>query len=132
MNRTKAREWIIKMLYQYDVSKLDIDIILENFFKSNKPGEQKDYIVQSVYGIIENLDEIDSRIKKYLKNWDINRIAKMDFAILRCSFYEILYRDDIPVSVTINEAVEVAKEYSTEKSPSFINGILGNLVKVKK
>lgn len=129
MNRTQAREWLIKLLYQFDVSKSEPADILNRFIENNDPKEEKDYIVKSFYGIIENVENIDNKIKKYLKNWDINRIAKIDLAIMRCSFYEILYRDDIPNSVSINEAVEIAKKYSTEKSPSFINGILGNLVR---
>ncbi|SNX55367.1 transcription antitermination factor NusB [Thermoanaerobacterium sp. RBIITD] len=129
MNRTQAREWVVKMIYQFDVSKLDPENILNKFYEENNPGDEKDYIVKTFYGIIENLDDIDNNIKKYLKNWEIGRIAKIDLAILRCSFYEILYRCDIPHSVSINEAVEMAKKYSTEKSPSFINGILGSFVK---
>jgi len=129
VNRTQAREWLVKLLYQFDVSKSEPPDILNRFFENNDPEEEKDYIEKTFYGIVENVNNIDDRIKKYLKNWDINRIAKIDLAIMRCSFYEILYCDDIPNSVSINEAVEIAKKYSTEKSPSFINGILGNLVK---
>ncbi len=129
MNRTQAREWLVKLLYQFDVSKSEPSDILNKFFENNDPEEEKDYIEKTFYGIVENVNNIDDRIKKYLKNWDINRIAKIDLAIMRCSFYEILYCDDIPNSVSINEAVEIAKKYSTEKSPSFINGILGSLVK---
>ncbi|AFK86933.1 MULTISPECIES: transcription antitermination factor NusB [Thermoanaerobacterium] len=129
MNRTQAREWLVKLLYQYDISKLEPQKIFDKFLEDNDPGDEKDYIENTLFGVIKNLDNIDEKIKKYLKNWDINRIAKIDLAIMRCSFYEILYSADIPSSVSINEAVEIAKKYSTEKSPAFINGILGNLVR---
>lgn len=129
MNRTDAREWVVKILYQYDISKQNIDDLLNKFYESNDPGDQKEFIVEILHGVIDNINLIDDKIKKHLKNWDISRIAKIDLAILRCSIYEILYRDDIPNNVSINEAVELAKKYSTERSPSFINGILGNTVK---
>jgi N utilization substance protein B len=103
--------------------------IFDKFLEDNDPEDEKDYIENTFFGVIKNVDNIDEKIKKYLKNWDINRIAKIDLAIMRCSFYEILYSTDIPSSVSINEAVEIAKKYSTEKSPAFINGILGNLVR---
>ncbi|MDI3310190.1 MAG: transcription antitermination factor NusB [Thermoanaerobacterium sp.] len=129
MNRTQAREWLVKLLYQYDVSKSEPSEIFNKFLDDNDPGDEKDYIENTFFGVIKNVDNIDEKIKKYLKNWDINRIVKIDLAIMRCSFYEILYSTDIPSSVSINEAVEIAKKYSTEKSPAFINGILGNLVR---
>ncbi|AEF17217.1 MULTISPECIES: transcription antitermination factor NusB [Thermoanaerobacterium] len=129
MNRTQAREWLVKLLYQYDISKLEPQKIFDKFLEDNDPEDEKDYIENTFFGVIKNVDNIDEKIKKYLKNWDINRIAKIDLAIMRCSFYEILYSTDIPSSVSINEAVEIAKKYSTEKSPAFINGILGNLVR---
>lgn len=129
MNRTQAREWIVKILYQYDVSKMSIDKILNNFYNSNDPGIQKEYIEETLNGIVKNINEIDDKINNYSKNWDIKRMPKIDLAILRCSTYEILYRDDIPDSVAINEAVEIAKKYSTDDSPSFINGLLGSLIK---
>jgi len=129
VNRTQAREWLVKLLYQYDISKLEPQKIFDKFLEDNDPEDEKDYIENTFFGVIKNVDNIDEKIKKYLKNWDINRIAKIDLAIMRCSFYEILYSTDIPSSVSINEAVEIAKKYSTEKSPAFINGILGNLVR---
>lgn len=132
MNRTQAREWIVKMLYQYDVSKLPIEKILENFYEKNDPKEQREYIEKSLENILKNLDVIDKNIKNFSEKWDLTRMPKIDLAILRCSTYEILYDTGVPASVSINEAVEIAKKYSTENSYSFINGILGSIEKNAK
>ena len=130
MNRTEAREWVVKILYQYDVSKLPIEKIFEHFYEENDPGVQKDYIEETVKGAISHLEEIDREIEKYSKDWPLYRMPKIDLAILRCSIYEMLY-GNIPVSISINEAVEIAKKYSTDDSPSFINGLLGAFVREK-
>ena len=130
MNRTEAREWVVKILYQYDVSKLPIEKIFEHFYEENDPGVQKDYIEETVRGAISHLEEIDREIEKYSKDWPLYRMPKIDLAILRCSIYEMLY-GNIPVSISINEAVEIAKKYSTDDSPSFINGLLGAFVREK-
>ncbi len=74
---------------------------------------------------------IDIYIEKYAKEWTVDRMSKVDLAILRLAMFEILYREDIPYSVSINEAVELAKKYSSEKSSSFINGILGNFIRME-
>ncbi|MGB9779441.1 transcription antitermination factor NusB [Caldanaerobacter sp.] len=131
MNRTEAREWVVKILYQYDVSKLPIEKIFEHFYEENDPGAQRDYIEETVRGAISHLEEIDREIEKYSKDWPLYRMPKIDLAILRCSIYEMLY-GNIPVSVSINEAVEIAKKYSTDDSPSFINGLLGAFVREKR
>jgi len=130
VNRTEAREWVVKILYQYDVSKLPIEKIFEHFYEENDPGVQKDYIEETVKGAISHLEEIDREIEKYSKDWPLYRMPKIDLAILRCSIYEMLY-GNIPVSISINEAVEIAKKYSTDDSPSFINGLLGAFVREK-
>ena len=77
----------------------------------------------------ENSSEIDNYIKRFVKDWSFNRIAKVDLAILRLAICEILYCDDIPACVSINEGIELAKKYSGEKAGKFINGILGRLVR---
>ena len=79
-------------------------------------------------GILEHKTEIDEAINTYAEGWSVERIAKVDIAILRLAVYEILFAEDIPNRVAVNEAVELAKEFSSDKSPSFINGILGKVV----
>lgn len=130
MGRKNARENTMKLLFQMDIkneySNNEIDIFLDNNVLRD---EEKDYISKTCEYIINNLEKIDNMIQKYAKGWKISRFAKVDLAILRISVYEILYREDIPIEVSINEALEVSKKYSTVESSKFINGILGSLVR---
>ena len=88
----------------------------------------KEYIIKIANAYKENKEEIDEQIKKYALGWDINRLVKMDKDILRIAICELLYVKDAPLKVIIDEAVELAKKYSTEDSASFVNGILGKVV----
>ena len=87
------------------------------------------YSKELISGVLKKRDELDSKIKLYLKNWEIERISKILIAILEISFYEILYVDDVDFPVSINEAVELAKKYFGGDGPSFVNGVLGSFVK---
>lgn len=91
-------------------------------------AEDRKYIEQVTKGIAEKVEELDERIKPYLKGWTMDRIGKTDLAILRLAVYEIFYRDDIPYKVSINEAVELAKVFCDESSPAFINGVLAGVI----
>lgn len=130
MGRKQAREGTMKILYQMEVNEdfseeaLDVYFINFDFDES-----EKKYIVDAMDKIRENLDSIDKYIESYSEGWNLNRLAKIDLAVLRIAIYEILYRDDIPVEVAINEAIEIAKKYSTDESFKFINGVLGGFVK---
>lgn len=99
----------------------------EELMQSPKFLEEKTYIDSVVLGIKSNLDEIDSHISKYLTSWTIQKIARVDLAILRVAAYEILYCPDVPNNVSISEAVNMAKTYSTEKNAKFINGVLSSI-----
>lgn len=85
------------------------------------------YIKSVLDGVVDKISSIDEYIVKYSKDWTIERMSKIDLAILRVAIYEILYKDDIPSGVSINEAVELAKKYSHKDAGSFINGILGSV-----
>ena len=87
------------------------------------------YIKESIYCIKENLDAIDNYIENNLEGWAIYRLAKVDLAVLRIAIYEILYRKDIPIEVSINEAIEIVKKFSNEDAFKFINGVLGGFVR---
>lgn len=87
------------------------------------------FFTDLIKGVTENIDRINEIIEENLKSWKMNRIAKTDLAILQLAVYEIFYRDDVPDSVAINEAVELGKEYGTDDSGSFINGVLGKVVR---
>jgi N utilization substance protein B len=93
------------------------------------PGEDAEYIRNKYERIVEHIDEIDARIDKAAKGWSISRIGKVELSILRLAVYEMLYDDDIPVGVAIDEAVELSKRFGQESSGSFVNGILATLAK---
>lgn len=130
MGRKQAREGTMKIVYQMelneDFSKEALDTYFTNFVFDDK---EREYIIDATINIKENLEYIDKFIETYSEGWNIKRIARVDLAILRIGIYEILYRKDIPIEVTINEAIEIAKKYSTDESFKFINGILGKVVR---
>jgi len=95
----------------------------------NLSSKAIDYIENSIKEIKEHLASIDDEIKIHLKKWTIDRLPKVDLAILRVAVYEIKHCEDIPVGASINEAVDIAKEYSTDSSGKFINGVLSSVLK---
>lgn len=129
MKRRRAREFALQLMFQLDITgdKLTNEI-LKRFWEGNREDDEvRGFANSIVNGTIENLNTIDSIIKKTAENWQIDRMAVIDRNILRLATYELLYRDDIPPSVTINEAIEIAKKYGTEDSSAFINGILDKI-----
>lgn len=130
MGRKLARESAMKLLFQMgindDFTSESIDIFLSNNEFSN---DEREYIVDTINKVVENLVTIDSKIEKYALGWKINRIPKVDLSILRIAIYEILFRSDIPVEVSINEAIDISKKYSTNESSKFINGLLGSVAR---
>lgn len=98
---------------------------VRRFFESQeRPREYYSFAEELVLGVIENIDEVDNTIKEHAKNWDFSRIARIDLAILRLAIYEMLHRRDIPPVVSINEAIDLSKEFSIPDAKRFINGIL--------
>ncbi len=130
--RSKAREQALKLLYQIDVSKQDCDEVIEDFWHRYKEENFiKDFTVQIVEGAISHLLEIDNIIGKYTQNWKLSRIAVIDRNILRIGCFELLFLQDIPPKVSINEAIELAKKYGDVNSSKFINGILDKIHKTE-
>jgi transcription antitermination protein NusB len=131
MNRRKSREIAMKLLFEMSINKEEYKEIIENF-KEHTDVDLKDlemeYISRVLDGVGKNTEVIDKKINSYLINWKLHRISKIDLAILRISTYEILFEEDIPDVVSVNEGIELAKKYSDEKSSTFINGVLGNMV----
>ncbi len=151
--RRQARERAMQFLFQYDLNPADdIERVLDEFWqmhrieaeqstrKNAKPTRQtkSECAVESetelrlfadplIRGTIEHLAKIDALIEKHAKNWKLHRIATVDRNILRLAIYEMLYREDIPPVVSINEAIEIAKKYSTQDSGKFVNGILDKI-----
>lgn len=130
MGRKQAREGTMKLIYQMEINEEYTGEALSLFFE-NFPFDdsEKDYIRDAYAKIKNNMETIDTHIENSLEGWHLNRLAKIDLAILRIALYEILYREDIPVEVSINEAIETAKKYSSEDSYKFINGVLGSIVR---
>ena len=133
MGRKKARDNAFKCIYQLSFGQADqIENILNNCYEENENNEEeKEYIQKTVNGVAQNLEEIDKIILENLKNWTIERIFKIDLAILRLAIYEIKYMDEIPFKVRTNEAVELAKEYGNNESKSFVNGLLAKVIEGK-
>ena len=105
-----------------------IDEAITDFWRSFKTdSDVKSFFTVLVVGTFRHLDEIDRIINDISKNWKLDRMAVVDRNIIRCAVFEILYLSDIPPTVTINEAIEIAKRYGTEDSPGFINGILDRI-----
>lgn len=133
MSRTSAREAAMKLLYQYSITgELTKDSLTDAPDALHAESLDQDnlcYIDQVVDEFAEKSEEIDEIISKNSKSWKLERIAKVDLAILRLALFEILYMDEIPQKVTINEAVELAKKYSAEKSYQFVNGLLGGYLR---
>lgn len=139
MNRKITREEAIKILYSMDIANCyDSKIIDEyiNHFTEEAGNEDykfsiealdKEYLYKTIEDVIDNLDIIDKKIIDNSKGWKINRIAKVDLAILRVAIAEIIYNSSIPGSVSINEAVEISKRYSVDDSHKYINGVLGSV-----
>ncbi len=126
LNRTQAREKIMVILYQIDLySKGNISYEVEDVINENLEMDNK-YVRDVVYGVLENIEKIDSIISKYLENWDLERLGKTDKAILRLACFEMVFYDT-PSVVCINEAVELSKKYSDDKIVKLINAVLDKI-----
>ncbi|WP_339062480.1 transcription antitermination factor NusB [Tepidibacillus marianensis] len=130
MKRRIGREKILQLLFQIDLAKADADEVIHTMVNETELNIQNlDFIKDRVYGVLEQLEIIDKTLIQYLKSWTINRLSIIDRAILRMSVYEFIYKNDVPISVTINEAIELSKTFSTSDSSKFINGVLGSMIK---
>lgn len=133
--RSKAREYVLQMLYQADITRGNWQDILNSFWLSNDQedisAELKDFSAELLKGVVEHMQEIDEKISKYAANWKLERMAFVDRNIMRLGCFELIFREDIPPKVAINEAVELAKKYSGSESGKFVNAILDQ-VKIEK
>ncbi|MBA4349081.1 MAG: transcription antitermination factor NusB [Thermodesulfovibrio sp.] len=146
MKRRKAREYALQFLYRIDFlsissgnsKKSEILSKLKNDFEifwadtDEKDPDVRAFTEDLIFGTVKNLEEIDVLIQKVAEKWRLLRMASIDRNILRFSTYELLFRKDIPAAVTINEAIEISKKYSTLESASFVNGILDKISKENK
>ncbi|WP_027398578.1 transcription antitermination factor NusB [Anaerovorax odorimutans] len=132
MRRKEARELFMQLLFQMEVQKNYCQEEKETYIKKYmEKSSQLNYFNRLYDCTINHLSEIDEKLDEYSNSWKTSRMAKVDLAILRLSAAEILYFEDIPDSVAINEAVDLAKKFGGDDSSKFINGILGKLLKEK-
>ena len=128
MNRRQAREEAFILIFEKHFNTLTTDEILE-IAAEVRDLEPDDYIKSVFSGVYDNLELLDNTISENSIGWKINRISKTSLCILRLAIFEIKFMDDIPSSVSINEAVELSKKYATTEDASFVNGILSTVVK---
>ena len=147
MKRSAAREVAIRLCYSAELANLETSAFIQDFFAeehyatlsvedelfASRPDDvQLEYINKLVELVFAHKQELDATIEQHAKGWSLKRISKISLAILRCALCEILYFEDVPEKVAINEAVNVAKKYEDPETVSFINGVLGGFVRAKQ
>lgn len=147
MARITARAAVMQMIYEHlaggEGGEETLQMVYDELRKDGVPGvdeirptepgeADRAYISRILDGVLSHVTELDEKISAASVNWSLERIAKVDFTILRLATYEILYEDDVPGSVAINEAVELANRYSEPSSGRFINGVLGTILRDKE
>lgn len=127
MARSSAREAAMQLVFEQIFGGEGGDDTLHALIEYTPSKKDDAYIVQVTQGVMDNRMQIDAYIRDFLQDWTIERLSRVDLSILRLATYELFYCEDIPAAVTINEAVELARKFSTPESGAFINGVLGNL-----
>lgn len=129
-SRHKARECAFQIIFQCDLSKQRPDEMIEDFWhQMSVPSDVRDFARGLALGTLQNVIEIDGVLSKFSENWKLHRMALVDRNILRMAVFELNNYPDIPVRVTLNEAIEIAKKFGTKDSSAFINGILDQVAK---
>ena len=126
--RSKARKRALDVLYESELRGVDAVTTLADRIKLAEPPVN-DYTIELVEGVAGHRDRIDQILTEYAEGWSVERMPDVDRAVLRLGVYELLWREDVPDAVAIDEAVELAKTLSTDESPRFVNGVLGRVVK---
>ncbi|HPT82954.1 MAG TPA: transcription antitermination factor NusB [Limnochordia bacterium] len=130
MSRRLARQVAFQTLFQIDLAQVDLETALRQRLEDVELDEEnKAYVQTVVRGVMEQLTALDAQIAHVAKGWNVHRLGFVDRSILRLAIYEIVFMDEIPVRVAVNEAVELAKEFGDEESPKFVNGLLGTVVR---
>ena len=142
MKRQDLRKYAFLITFGRSISFDSPEEALQNFLETFRDDYEKEngkfsannleFVKDIIFGIHKNIEVIDETIKKYSKGYTIERISKVALAALRVSIYEILFRDDIPDKVSVNEAIEIVKTYEGEETKKFVNGILGNLLRAEE
>lgn len=139
MKRRLAREIVVQSLYQMEMNEVEVkqavNMLFEEAAEENE-GEveikdeaaMREYVLEHVRGIWESKDILDKILVDYLKGWQVSRLSRVDRQILRLATYEMLYREDVPAKVSVNEAIELSKHFGTVESGKFVNGVLGKMI----
>jgi transcription antitermination protein NusB len=139
MKRRLARELAVQCLYQMEMNEVEsadaVNMLLEEASQENESEhevrneeELKNYVLSQVNGIWEAKPAIDDMLEHYLKNWQMSRLSRVDRQVLRLATWEIVFDNDVPAKVAVNEAIELAKHFGTEDSGKFVNGVLGKMI----
>ncbi len=128
MTRKQAREQAFILIFEKEISKHTVDEVLDITAQIGDPVEEP-YVLQVFSGVFDNLEEIDASISSNLTGWTLQRLSKVALSLLRLAVYEMKFMTDIPVSVSINEAVALCKTYATQEDASYLNGVLGSFAK---
>ncbi len=129
MDRRLARKEAFGLLFEYSFQEEKTPQVIFDHASQARDFEPDEFVSRVVEGVISNLTELDQIIEAHLKDWRKNRLSRVALTILRMAVYEIQYMDDVPNSVSINEAVELAKTFGNDKDAPFVNGVLGNVVR---
>ncbi|AIQ53822.1 MULTISPECIES: transcription antitermination factor NusB [Paenibacillus] len=139
MKRRLAREIIVQSLYQMEMNDVDsaeaVEMLIAEASEENETehvitdeAELKAYVVLHVNGVWEHKVAIDDMLEHYLKGWQMSRLSRVDRQILRLATFEMVFADDVPAKVAVNEAIDLAKHFGTEDSGKFVNGVLGKMI----
>lgn len=127
MSRRDARDVAFKLIFEFTFTKENKDFLIDEYsLELNLDGDDMSYIKEVYFGVISHYDELIQDISKYAENFSVDRIYKVDLALLLLAIYEIKYMEKIPFKVSVNEAIGLAKKYSTEQSVKYLNGVLSN------
>jgi N utilization substance protein B len=128
--RTKARKRALDVLFESEVRGLPLDGTLDERLAAQEPPV-KEYTVDLVRGVTDHRSRIDELLSSYSEGWSLERMPAVDRNVLRIGVFEVLYVDDVPDAVAVTEAINLVRDLSTDESPSFVNGVLGNIVRNK-
>lgn len=128
LNRKAAREQAFVLIFEKIFNDLSCDEIID-LAVDVREFETDEYCVSVFTGVYDNIEKIDALISENANGWNISRLGKVALAVMRLAIFELLFRDDIPASVSVNEAVELCKKFATTEDASFVNGVLGSVIK---
>lgn len=127
--RRRARELALQILYQRELSGTDVEAIFAEFDElQHAPAATRDFAVTLVRGVIARIEELDGRLGEQAEHWRLDRMAAVDRNLLRLALYELLFEKETPSAVVIDEAVEIAKRFGSERSSQFVNGVLDGVL----